>query len=374
MGPLWQRILFVWLLSLAPLSESFQGDLVCQLRWPYERSLARMGRGERRIVRVKMADAGGGLEADKLLNRVKQLEAKCSRLEIELRRAREHKALISAKAARAKVQYASGGVDDKEKLLLGCLVAGAFMGLLSGRLLGFGVPGMICGTFAAVYNQDREGKLGKFTRVSGKLVVIGAYKVRAWWQEAGTRWKAWRVYERLFKEFENFDEKYDVTSHVSSWDQKFGISKTTVGLWTKVADGALAAEQAVIKEVMPSLEGAGGKINEAIEPYWQAISGEHVANITSSYTNLTNSWWKSATEGWDWGKTSISAGSSDDVEGKSGTVSDISAESVNGKGAIQDPVEPEEAAERNREMAFSASERKEEEGRGGLAATQKGSQ
>jgi hypothetical protein len=82
------------------------------------------------------------------------------------------------------------------------------MGLVCGKIFRQVYLGAVAGAVMAVYWSSKpNSRPGNFTRISGKLAVISAYKIRALWQELVLRWRAWNVYKRAYKEFESFDKK-----------------------------------------------------------------------------------------------------------------------------------------------------------------------
>ncbi|CAM9192817.1 unnamed protein product [Phaeothamnion confervicola] len=152
-------------------------------------------------------------------------------------------------------------LPEEEQLLLGCTAAGAVLGLILGRLVRQVYMGGIAGAVAAVAWSNRDTRLGAFVRTCGKLAVIGAYRAVALQQELTLRWKAWRVYERVYKEFEKLERRYEVSNRVADIDNKYAISNTVSSWWSLAAGGAVDVERVVATKLSPSLEGLGRQLD-----------------------------------------------------------------------------------------------------------------
>lgn len=241
--------------------------------------------------------AGGGGEAGKFVLRASasgvevdlrlklgNLENRVRRLEEELRLARsaqEKLRIQSANKKVAEVTSAVGGIPEEEQLLLGCTASGAVIGLVVGRIFGQVYLGAIAGATAAVFFFSRESHWGNFVRISGKLAVISFYKGLALVQELTMRWKAWRVYERLYKEVESIDKKLSVSSKVGSLNEKFAIADTVSSVLRKVGDAE--------KSVASSMNPVGEFLSDAVFNISNSIESNYNATAVV-WTNLTSTW------------------------------------------------------------------------------------
>ncbi|KAG5188029.1 hypothetical protein JKP88DRAFT_306175 [Tribonema minus] len=241
-----------------------------------------------------------------------QLRASAARLRERNDALKAHLYGAQARTIGPRMSAAVGGPlsHDEETLQLGCTAAGALGGLAAGKVIGQVYLGGVAGAVAAaLYAHRPDSRAGNFVRICGKAVIIGAYKIRALWQEFLVRWRAWNVYERLFKEWEALDRKFAVTERVGSLNDRYQIVDS-VGAWASVVQakaveaGALVAgpveRVATGAGLAPHLEHLGSSIASSLQAVGRDIESNYNGTV-SAWTGLTSdvaSWTNGITASW----------------------------------------------------------------------------
>ncbi|CEM02231.1 unnamed protein product [Vitrella brassicaformis CCMP3155] len=131
-------------------------------------------------------------------------------------------------------------IPYEEQLLAACSVAGALLGLIVSKgLLQRGWLGAAIGLVWAINNYDKPGRVSRWVRATGRLFVLAFYQWRYLVEDLKMKFRAWKVYERAFKRFEDLDKQHKMLDKLQAFDERHQISQNVQTTWKKLADGTV---------------------------------------------------------------------------------------------------------------------------------------
>ena len=173
----------------------------------------------------------------------------------------------------------SFAIADAEKQALSFAVTGGVAGAAMAKAFAFASGGISCVFGAAVMVLATKPKspstpVGKAVRRVGVVpLLLWNSMYKRWdaiWAELRQRYRAWKAYERYFKQFEDLDKEWEVSKQVqsfSSWWAELGqLAEKQIGdavRLVKEADrGARQTLESMPKDITEQIDGS---IKETIE-------------------------------------------------------------------------------------------------------------
>mmetsp|Transcript_28325 Transcript_28325/g.35560 ORF Transcript_28325/g.35560 Transcript_28325/m.35560 type:complete len:441 (-) Transcript_28325:4-1326(-) len=250
--------------------------------------------GSRRVAPVLLFGKGRNEEQDDFDRRLKDLQSQVSLLQETLK---QQKAATDAKSATQSpaiplpiqqpplvgsgiygpyLRYGMYTFPEEERLLLATAAAGVLLGTLLGKLICLPTLGALGGVIFALKYFDRKGAIGQFTRLMGKIAIICVYQASIFIRDFESNWKAWRLYEKVYKQYERMDNRFNITRSFYQWDNKYKFTSTSENIKNQVLGASNFAWKGILK--------VDDTLRNQIWPRTQ----QPVANLTSQIQQRMN--------------------------------------------------------------------------------------
>lgn len=173
---------------------------------------------------------------------------------------------------------------EEERLLLGSATAGVLLGSTVFKVMPFWpvrspVAGAIAGVIFALKYFDRKGSIGQFIRMAGKMVLLMTYNTAVFIRDFKSNWKAWKVYEKAYRQYEVLDSKFNITNTWTDIDQKYKVSTTTTLLGT--------ATEGASKAVWDSMVGMDNFFKTNVWPQSKDPASKLATKVKGNMDNLS---------------------------------------------------------------------------------------
>jgi len=181
------------------------------------------------------------------------------------------------------MRYGMYNFPEDERLLLASAVSGILLGSLVGRVIRLPMFGAIGGVIIALKYYDRNSSGGKLCRLAGKILLIGVYRAAVFVRDFEQNWKAWKVFERAYRNFEVIDEKFNITLTLQGYDKKFGISSKVTSASQNIWKGLETVDETLRMKLLQGLSNqtadAGRAFGQSIASFTKTVERQYQLSL-----------------------------------------------------------------------------------------------
>uniref|UniRef100_A0A0G4F6U2 Uncharacterized protein n=1 Tax=Chromera velia CCMP2878 TaxID=1169474 RepID=A0A0G4F6U2_9ALVE len=117
-------------------------------------------------------------------------------------------------------------IPYEEQLYFASCVAATLTGALLGKgLLGRGFFGAALGLIYGIEYSRIDGKYAAWLAVFGRYILLAYYKTGVFVEDVKFNVRAWSVYQKGFKKFEQLDTQYKIVERAQFFDEKYEVSR-----------------------------------------------------------------------------------------------------------------------------------------------------